>query len=122
MRLVEQTFKLFAELESDIPARYEPLLRGAAAEIERRLKPETDIAREMERLCDAAAAVAYHGCRALGTATGGSIRVGDISVGAGAAGGELAGARLLRDEAMASIADLLAPPEEFAFVSAEAKL
>jgi hypothetical protein len=122
IQLIEHSFRLFMGLEGDIPAQYEPLLRGAAAGIERRLKPGADIAPHMERLCDAAAAVACHGCRALGTVTAGSIRVGDISVGAGGAGGGLAGAKLLRDEYMARIADLLRAPEDFAFVSAEVKL
>jgi hypothetical protein len=122
MRLIEQAFKLFAGLENELPAQYGPLLRGAAAEIERRLKPGADTAPHMERLCDAAAAVAYHGCRALGTVTAGSIRVGDIAIGAGGAGGDLAGAKLLRDEHMARIADLLKAPDDFAFVSAEVKL
>jgi hypothetical protein len=121
-QLIEQSFRLFMGLESELPAQYGPLLRGAAAEIVRRIKPGADIAPHMERLCDAAAAVAYHGCRALGTVTAGSIRVGDISIGAGGTGGDLAGAKLLRDEYMARIADLLTAPEDFAFVSAEVKL
>jgi hypothetical protein len=122
---MERAFRSFMSLEGqepEISAQYGPLLRGAAADILRRLRPGVDIAAEMERLCDAAAAVAYHGCRALGagSAGAGSVRVGDISVGAG--GIDLAGAKALRDEHMARIADLLAAPQEFAFVSAEVKL
>jgi hypothetical protein len=120
MRLIEQSFRAFAGLDGEDIARYGPFLRGAAAEILRRLKPGADIAAEMERLCDAAAAVAYHGCRALGSANAGSIRVGDITV--GGAAGESAGARLMRDEYLARIADLLTAPADFAFISAEVKL
>jgi hypothetical protein len=120
MQLIEQAFRLFAGAASDDIAQYGPFLRGAAADIIRRLKPGVDIAAEMERLCDAAAAVACHSCRALGTANAGSIRVGDITVGGTA--GEPAGARLLRDEYLARIADLLTAPADFAFVSAEVKL
>jgi hypothetical protein len=122
--LVERAFRLFMGLEgqeTEIPAQYELLLRGAAAELLRRLKPGVDIAAEMERLCDAAAAVASHGCRALGPVNAGSIRVGDITVGSDAGGG-LAGAKALRDETMARIADLLKAPDDFAFITAEVKL
>jgi hypothetical protein len=122
-RLIEQAFRLFMGLEdpgTEIPAQYGPLLRGAAAELLRRLKPQVDIAPEMERLCNAAAAMACHSCRALGPASAGSIRVGDISVGTG--GIDLAGAKALREEHMARIADLLKAPPEFAFISAEVKL
>jgi hypothetical protein len=121
--LIENAFRAFMGLEgqnAEIPAQCVPLLRGAAADILRRLRPGVDIAAEMERLCDAAAAVASHSCRALGASAAGSVRVGDISVGAG--GIDLAGAKALRDECMARIADLLAAPPEFAFVSAEVKL
>lgn len=117
---IERTFRLFAEIDGEIPAKYRPFLRAAEAEILRRLKPCGDIAPVMERLCDAAAAVAYHGCRALEAVNACDIKVGDIALSAGAE--EAKAAEKLKEAAMAGIADLLQIPEAFALVTAEVKL
>ncbi len=118
-------FRMLAEPGDGALQKYEPLLRGAEAEIIKRLRPDADIIGNMERLCDAAAAEAWYMYLMLGPAVGVAeeIRVGDISVRSSAGG--LAEAKLLRDEYLARVADLMeaaGSQKNFAFVSAEVKL
>jgi len=91
-------------------AVYRPFCDAAAAFIRSRLKGGIDFGRNMDRLCIAAAAVAYSDWLELGGSLSSAeeIRVGEITVrqrtGRSAQRGEA-----LRERLIGDIADLLAP-------------
>lgn len=82
MDQVRTLFSLFSDLTGDSAARWEGFCRAAAAYLEGRLRPGTDLADNMAALCIAAAGVAYSDYLAVQTAGGQSdeLRVGEISL------------------------------------------
>lgn len=104
-----RAFSLCSDLEGEALSRYEFLCPLAGARLERRLRPGAGSPGEedMDRLCNAAGAMAYADYLMLGSAPGGAVRVGDISLGSSSPAG--ADARELRDWCLAQVADLLLP-------------
>lgn len=108
-------FALFTDLPDSALVEWTSVCRSAVEKLQRQLREGVDISRNMERLCNAAAAIAY--CDyvmisggAIGM--GGDIRVGEISI---QSSGDAADAISTRDYMLAEIADLLAAPTGFIF-------
>jgi len=114
--LVFKYFLTFSGLDEDAGCRMRPVCDAAAGAISARLSEKAEFPRDMERLCLAAAAVAYSGYLEIGSADSSmqEIKVGDISLRDSAASGSSAkGAADLRDSFLAGVAPLLKAPFVF---------
>lgn len=109
-------FALFTDLPDQELSAWEYLCVCASEKISSRLRADADASKNSERLCNAAAALAYCDYAML-TANGGAskeIRVGDISVKNSA---DTHDAVSTRDYFLEQISDLIEGPAGFAFRS-----
>lgn len=121
-QLIKNSFAMFADLDGADADSWSILCDNAGAQIMSNLRGNIDLRLNMERLCLAAAALAYFDYAAVMAAkanTAGEIRVGDISV---KGSGDIFEAESTRDYFMAKIADLVVSPTGFAFKSTENEL
>ena len=109
-------FKKLTRLDEPEAKPWLPLCESAARVLLSRLRPDVDLEAEMDRLCMAAASIAYNTYLTYtgNGHSGDSIRVGDISLKSMSASTARAMARD-DDGFLAHIADLLIP-EGFAFI------
>lgn len=114
-------FSLFTDLEEQQALAWQRLCENAAAALCCRIKAGVDVSAHMERLCTAAAAMAYGDYLMLNgaSASGGEVRVGDISVKNGSGNGSGGDATEIRAYFLEQVADLL-ETRAFAFVQTEA--
>lgn len=108
-------FALFTDMpDSELP-EWESLCGSAEQKLLGRLRENVDVSKNMERLCNAAAAIAYCDYTMLSSSSGvDDIKVGDISV---KSGGDTRDAVSTRDYMLAEISDLIEAPTGFVFRS-----
>lgn len=108
-------FALFTDMPDSELTEWASLCDSAEVKLMGRLRENVDIAKNMERLCSAAAAIAY--CDHVMISSGSDsadIKVGDISVkGSGGAQDAIS----TRDYMIAEISDLIKAPAGFVFRS-----
>lgn len=106
-------FAMFTDMPDSELADWLTLCESAEMKLMKLLREDVDIPKNMERLCNAAAAIAYcdHAMLSGASATG-NIRVGEISV---TTSGDANDAISTRDYMLAEISDLLAAPSGFVF-------
>jgi len=107
-------FRTMCGLDSAGTGPYRALCDAAAQYILNRLRDDVQLDRNMDRLCFAAAALAYGDWLEVGgsLASAQDIRVGDITLRESGGGGRgaAAGGSALREHFLAGVADLLSPP------------
>lgn len=114
-QLIRDSFAMFTDMPDCEINCWRILCDNAAAQIISRLRENVDVRRNMERLCIAAAALAYSDYAAILSGKSclpGEIRVGDISL---KSSGDEFEAASTRDYFIAAIADLIDAPTGFAF-------
>lgn len=108
-------FALFTDLPDSELAEWESLCDSAEVKLIGRLRENVDAAKNMERLCNAAAAIAYCDYAMLSAGPcAEDIKVGDISV---KTSGDARDAISTRDYMLAEISDLIEAPTGFVFRS-----
>ena len=108
---VVKVFKALSDLEV-LDGRAASVCKSAAVTIARVVKPECDLAAEMPRICYAAACLAYYRYELVDEMGGvQSFKAGDVTINSA---GSAAGARVLYEQALADIGDLLID-RKFAF-------
>lgn len=126
MKLNDQKIRDFFAVFTDLPDAELPRWRGlcdsAEKQIADRLRRDADVARNMERLCVAAAASAYCNYALLHDGGSDEIRVGDISLKNPRGNTDAIDAISTRDYFLADIADLIGAPAEFPVCAAECKI
>lgn len=118
-QLIRDSFAMFTDMPDSEIGNWSILCDNAEAGIVSRLKHDVDVRRNMERLCVAAAALAYFDYTAILSGKSRSsdeIRVGDISL---KRSGDEFEAGSTRDYFMAQIADLIDAPTGFVFKATE---
>lgn len=106
-------FSLLAELDEDAARAASPVVELAIAELASMLLPNACTADTHDRICHAAAALAYYKYVLL-EATRGGFSAGDIKFNAASAV-ELSMAKAIRDDAFGAVYDLI-DSRTFAFV------
>jgi hypothetical protein len=102
---VVKVFKVLSGLDTK-DEKFATFCKSAADTISRIIRPDCDIPAEMPRICYAAASLAYYRytlCDEISGVSG--FKAGDISVECGNGGS--AAARILYEQALADIGDLL---------------
>lgn len=116
---IRDFFAVFTDMpDSELP-RWSGLCDSAQNWIADRLRKNADVSRNMERLCIAAASVAYCNHTLLQSGTNADeIRVGDVSIKNSGGNADALDAISTRDYFLADIADLIEAPD-LPFRSAE---
>jgi hypothetical protein len=114
-------FIAFSDLPEETAGRFRPVCQAAADSLCAKLSRRVRLPRDMERLCLAAAAIAYHDFCGIGSSgLAGEIRVGEISLRhpdwSGSPPSRMAAE--LRDRFLLDIADILKTPFVFGRVTA----
>jgi len=105
-------FRTMSGLDSPAATPFRALCDSAGLYIFGRLREGAETDRHMDRLCFAAAALAYADWLEIGGGSTGAqeIRIGDIALREGSSGRRALDSAAKRDHFLAGIADLLAPP------------
>lgn len=99
-------FSLLAELDEEAARAASTVVELAVAELSSMLAKETCTESEHDRICHAAAALAYYKYVLLESTRLGGISVGDVKVNAPSAA-TLAIAKALKDDALGAVYDLI---------------
>lgn len=109
--LVRRYFLLFSDLSGAEAWKWDPVCQNACALIGRRLKEGADAPGNRERLCAAAAGLAYGDYLMLSGASsaGGEVKVGDVTLKNGPSSGKGSGreAGEIREYFLSRVADLI---------------
>lgn len=127
MKLDDNKIRNFFAVFTDMPdgelPRWNGLCDSAGKQIAGRLRENADIERNMERLCIAAAAVAYCNYTLLQSGAGADeIRVGDISLKNSRGNTDAIDAIGTREYFLADIADLVSASADFPVSCAECRI
>lgn len=118
-QLIRDSFAMFTDMPDSELSYWSILCDNAESMIISHLRENVDARRNMERLCIAAAALAYSDYAAILSGKSGSsgeIRVGDISL---RNSGDEFEAASTRDYFIASVSDLIDVPTGFVFQATE---
>lgn len=110
---IRNFFAVFTDLPDEELANWNGICESAGRQITNRLRKNADITRNMERLCAAAAAIAYCNYSLMKSGISAEeVRVGEITLKSSHGDNDALDAIGTRDYFLAEIADLIVAPSE----------